>query len=61
MKEAAAYAIAECVSDDELSPDMIIPNSFNKEVAIKVAEAVKAVAIKEGVCKEYELYPRTLP
>ncbi len=41
MKVAAAYAIAACVSDDELSPDMVIPSPFNPKVAEAVAEAVR--------------------
>ena len=52
MKLAAAHAIADCVSEDELNPDYIIPNSFNQKVAPAVAEAVKRAAIEEKVCKE---------
>lgn len=39
MKIAAAYAIADCVMQPER--DNIIPKSLNKEIASKVAEAVK--------------------
>lgn len=42
MKMAAAIAIASLVPDDELNEDNIMPEAFNPEVAIKVAEAVKA-------------------
>ncbi len=51
MKLAAAKAIAECVSDSELTPDFIIPNVFDKNVAANVAKAVQECAIKEGVVK----------
>ncbi|MCQ2082061.1 MAG: NADP-dependent malic enzyme [Lachnospiraceae bacterium] len=42
MKMAAALAIASLVPEDELNEDNIMPEAFNPEVAIKVAEAVKA-------------------
>lgn len=40
MKLAAAKAIASLISDEELSPDYIIPSPFNKQVAKVVAQAV---------------------
>lgn len=43
---AAAHAIAECVSDAELSPVYIVPSVFHKDVSHKVAEAVKAALLK---------------
>ena len=49
MKIAAAFAIANSVSTDELNPDYIIPKAFNLDVQKKVAEAVKEAAIKSGV------------
>ena len=49
MKIAAAYAIANSVSKEELNPNYIIPKSFNLDVQKKVAEAVKEAAIKSGV------------
>ena len=49
MKIAAAKAIANLVSDEELKPDYIIPAPFDKRVAPAVAEAVKQAAIKTGV------------
>ena len=49
MNIAAATAIAGLISDDELSPDYIIPAPFDKRVAPAVAAAVKAAAIKTGV------------
>lgn len=42
MKLAAAKAIADLVPENELNPDNIMPEAFNPQVAIKVAEAVKA-------------------
>lgn len=46
MKEAAARAIAAVISDDELSPDYVLPDAFNKAVADSVAKAVMAEAAK---------------
>ena len=49
MKVAAAEAIASLVSDEELSPEYIIPNAFDERVGKTVSEAVKKAAIKTGV------------
>lgn len=49
MKIAAAHAIANTISDDEISPDYILPDAFNKKVVENVAKAVKEAAIKTGV------------
>ena len=51
MKMAAAQAIADLVSDDELGPDYIMPPSFNREAHAKVAEAVRKAAIDSGVAR----------
>ena len=51
MKVAAAYAIANAISDDELRPDNIIPKAFDLNVQNLVAEAVKNAAIRTGVNK----------
>lgn len=48
MKIAAAYAIANSVSKEELNPNYIIPKAFNLDVQKRVAEAVKEAAIKSG-------------
>ncbi len=40
MKEAAAYAIAELVSKEELCADYIIPNPFDERVSENVAKRV---------------------
>lgn len=51
MKLAAAKAIANLVSDDELDENYVIPSPFDKRVAIAVAQAVKDTAEKEGVIR----------
>jgi malate dehydrogenase (oxaloacetate-decarboxylating) len=51
MKVAAAYAIANSISDDELSEDYIMPKSFDKDVQMKVATAVRDAAVKSGVAR----------
>jgi malate dehydrogenase (oxaloacetate-decarboxylating) len=49
MKLAAAYAIAGCITPQELSPEYIVPSVFNRDVAKRVATAVATAAIKSGV------------
>lgn len=51
MKIAAAYAIAEFVTDDKLSADFIIPSALDKNVAQAVAKAVAEAARKTGVAR----------
>lgn len=51
MKIAAAHAIADAISAEELDADYIIPKSFNKDVQNKVAEAVRQAAKKSGVAR----------
>ncbi|MBQ6632575.1 MAG: NAD-dependent malic enzyme [Ruminococcus sp.] len=51
MKLAAARAIADCVSDEQLSVDFILPNAFDRNVSIKVAEAVAEAARESGVAR----------
>ncbi|MFV0499301.1 MAG: NADP-dependent malic enzyme [Bacilli bacterium] len=50
MKIAAAYAIANIINENELTPDYIIPSPFNKSVALFVSEAI----YKIGVGSKYE-------
>ena len=51
MKYAAAKAIARCIHNHELRPDLIIPATLNQRVAFDVAEAVREAALSEpGVC-----------
>ncbi|MFZ2539691.1 MAG: NADP-dependent malic enzyme [Oscillospiraceae bacterium] len=40
MKLAAAFGIAGIIADDELNDEYILPDPFDKRVAIRVAEAV---------------------
>ena len=51
MKLAAARAIADCVSDEQLGVDFILPNAFDRNVSIKVAEAVAEAARESGVAR----------
>ena len=51
MKIAAANAIANLISDDELKPDYIIPAPFDARVADAVAKAVAEAARKSGVAR----------
>ncbi len=49
MKQAAARAIAGCISPAELSPEYIVPSVFNRQVVHRVAGAVRQAAVKAGV------------
>ncbi|NLC76267.1 MAG: NAD-dependent malic enzyme [Clostridia bacterium] len=51
MKIAAAYAIAELISEDELRPDYVIPSPFDPRVAPAVAKAVAKAAQDSGVAR----------
>jgi malate dehydrogenase (oxaloacetate-decarboxylating) len=51
MKVAAAHAIAGAVSDEELSPEHIIPSVFHSGVAPAVARACADAARADGVCR----------
>lgn len=51
MKQAAAYALASLVSDEQLSKDYIIPSALDKSVADIVAKAVAEDAVKNGIAK----------
>lgn len=51
MKVAAAYAIANIISEDELTPDYVIPKPFDSRVANCVADAVEEEAIRSGLCR----------
>ena len=48
---AASYAIANLVSDDELSADYIIPKAFDRRVGPAVAAAVAQAARESGVAR----------
>jgi malate dehydrogenase (oxaloacetate-decarboxylating) len=51
MKIAAADAIANFVSEKELSPEYIIPSPLDYRVAQKVAQAVAQAAKNSGVAR----------
>ena len=51
MKLAAAYAIAGLITDEERSPEYIIPSPFDKRVVKVVAEAVAKAAKETGVAR----------
>jgi malate dehydrogenase (oxaloacetate-decarboxylating) len=51
MKLAAAYAIAEIVSEAERSPEYVIPSVFDTRVVDAVAKAVAIAAAEDGVAR----------
>jgi malate dehydrogenase (oxaloacetate-decarboxylating) len=51
MKIAAAYALANLVSDDELNADYVIPAPFDARVGSAVAKAVAQAARESGVAR----------
>ena len=51
MKIAASEALAGLITDEELSPDYIIPKAFDKRVGAAVAKAVAEAAKKTGVAR----------
>ncbi len=51
MKIAAAYAIAETLTREEIRPDYVIPMAFDLRTAGRVAEAVKKAARETGVAR----------
>ena len=51
MKMAAAKALADLISDDELSADYIIPKAFDPRVGPAVAKAVAQAARDTGVAR----------
>ena len=51
MKIAAADALSNLITDEELSPDYIIPKAFDKRVGPAVAKAVAQAARDTGVAR----------
>ena len=51
MKVAAANALANLISDDELNADYIIPAAFDERVGPAVSKAVAEAARKTGVAR----------
>ncbi|WP_373844942.1 NADP-dependent malic enzyme [Clostridium sp.] len=57
MKIAAAYAIADLVDKDKLSPEYVIPEAFDLRIAPKVAAAVAKAAIDTKVARKTGVTP----
>ena len=51
MKMAAAQALADLISDEELNEDYIIPAAFDERVGPAVAKAVAEAARRSGVAR----------
>ena len=51
MKVAASHALADLVSEEELSKDYILPYAFDKRVGPAVAKAVAEAARESGVAR----------
>ena len=51
MKVAAAYAIADVISPEELNAEYIMPDAFDKRIAESVAAAVSKAARETGVSR----------
>lgn len=51
MKLAAAYGIANIITDEECNANYVIPNPLDKRVVPSVAEAVAKAAIDSGVAQ----------
>jgi malate dehydrogenase (oxaloacetate-decarboxylating) len=51
MKMAAAKALAELISDEDLNADYIIPKAFDPRVGQAVAKAVAQAARDTGVAR----------
>jgi malate dehydrogenase (oxaloacetate-decarboxylating) len=52
MKQAAARAIAQCITPRELSAEYIVPSVFNRQVVQRVAAAVQRAALQAGVARK---------
>lgn len=57
MKVAAAYAIADLIAEDELTPDYVIPAAFDFRIAPRVAYYVAKAAIETGVARKNDVTP----
>ncbi len=49
MKVAASHAIAAVIPEEELTTEYVIPSSFDKRVALAVANAVAKEAVRLGI------------
>lgn len=52
MKMACSVAIANVLKEEELRPDYIIPDAFDKRVPEIVASEVERIAKSQGICRE---------
>lgn len=52
MKLAAAYAIANYIKDEDVNENNVIPSALDKNVAVKVAEAIAKAARESGVARK---------
>ena len=57
MKIAAAYAIADLITEEELNAEYVIPAPFDLRIAPKVAKAVAKAAIDSGVARNKKITP----
>lgn len=55
MKLAAAHALANLLSDDELTPENVVVDVFDERVPHAVAKAVAKAAVETGVARVTEL------
>ncbi len=51
MKVAAARAIAACVPEEALGPELVIPSVFDRSVVERVTAAVAEAAVGDGVAR----------
>ena len=51
MKMAAAQALADLISEEELNEEYIIPKAFDERVGVAVAKAVAEAAVRSGVAR----------
>ena len=52
MQLAAAHALADLITEEELNEDYVIPSPFDKRVVPAIAKAVGEAAIRTGVAKK---------
>lgn len=60
MKLAAAEAIAAIAEEDGLNEDYILPDAFDKRVALSVAASVAVVAAEEGIAGDPLTYAQEM-
>ena len=57
MKIAAAYGIAELITESELTPDYVIPAATDRRISPVVASFVAKAAIDTGVARRSDMTP----